>query len=53
MVKEIICPCCNNKIKLLIKDGDFLPVFFDVQNQEEIKQVLIDKHIEFGEKGGD
>lgn len=50
MIKEIVCPCCNNKIKLLIQDGNVITVFFDAQNQEELNQLLYEKGIEFGEK---
>lgn len=48
-VNEIICPCCNEKLKLII-DGD--NVKFKVNDlevsEDDLKNVLSKLNIEFG-----
>lgn len=50
------CPCCNGQLKIVIDEdsGKFTStVFFNEENQEDIKDFLEFNGIEFGMKGSD
>jgi len=49
----IICPCCGKRIRVLFEDGK-LSVFFDEENQNELRKILSLSGIELGiVKGGE
>lgn len=45
---EINCPCCNEKIKLELKDGKLLVLSPTSQDDQEVKELLNELNIELG-----